>query len=123
MARWLATVLVIGAVAKFDNAAHAGGAVAGALVALTWRRGPELPASRSANLVLFAIVLVVTVARVVQQDVSNPYATMTVNERLEAAGRALDAGKCDEARAAMAAARRVAPRAPEVLKDAQIVRR
>lgn len=123
MARWLAAVLIIGALAHFDNAAHAGGAIAGALVALAWRRGPELPAGRAANVALFTIVLLATAGRVVQQDVTNPFATMTADERLAAAGRALDAGRCQEARDAMAAARRVAPHARAVLDDAQIVRR
>ena len=123
MARWLATVLLMGALARFDNAAHAGGAVAGALVALTWRPGPEAPATRTAGLALFALVTALAAVRVVAQDLANPYATLGAGERLEVASQALHAGRCAEARDAMAAARRVAPRAPEVLYEAQIVAR
>jgi rhomboid protease GluP len=41
MGRWLATIFILGALpqVKIDNAAHAGGAIAGALVASLWRRG------------------------------------------------------------------------------------
>jgi hypothetical protein len=92
-------------------------------VALTWRRGPELAASRWANVAFFAVVLALAGGRVLQQDLTNRYALMGVSERLAVAGKALEDGDCTTARDAMAAARRVAPRAPEVLHDAQIVRR
>jgi rhomboid protease GluP len=122
MARWLVTVLVIGAIAGFDNAAHAGGAFAGAMVALTWRRGPETPTARWTNLAFFALVVVACAGRVVYENATNPFATMTVNERITAAQDAMHAGDCTRARAAIAAARREAPRAEEVLDDVQIVR-
>ena len=123
MARWLVTVLVVGMLANFDNAAHAGGAAAGAMVALTWRRGPELPAGRTANVALFVIVLLASAGRLVQKNLTDPYATLTVDDRIGVAQAALKKGDCRDAWAAMNAARREAPRQKEVLEDVQIVRR
>lgn len=61
MGRWLLIVLVIGFAAGFDNAAHLGGAVAGLLFGVLWRRG-KTPTRTARAVALGASALVVAVA-------------------------------------------------------------
>jgi len=52
--------------------------------------------------------------RVVRRTLTNPFATMDVDEQLGYAARAIDAGDCRTARAAIESVKRQAPNAPEV---------
>jgi rhomboid protease GluP len=123
MARWLGTVLVLGFIAKFDNAAHAGGAIGGALIALMWRRGAEAPGPRTFSLAVGVLAILGAGVVVLLHDLTDPFATMEANARLSYAETALREGRCDEAKAGAAAAHRVAPRAPNAVDAVRTVGR
>lgn len=123
MARWLGTVVMIGFVAAFDNAAHIGGAIGGALIAVMWRRGAEAPGPRTFSLAAALLAILGAGAVVLLHDVTDPFATMEARARVAYADQALREGRCDEARAAAASARRVAPRAPDALDAVHMVSR
>src|SRR5262249_41625383 len=93
MARWLATIVVIGLVLGIDGVAHAGGAIAGGVIAFLWRRGFTYSATRRA-LVLGACGLAVlgAGARVAWFDLTQPYAAYTLADRVGFAGDALATG-------------------------------
>lgn len=110
MVRWLGLILLVGLlrairpeVAQLDNAAHIGGAAAGALVALTWRQG-AVPSARSETTILFACVAAIIGSGVVVvvRDRTDPYLFMRVEERARAAEHALYQGNCSAARALIA---------------------
>jgi membrane associated rhomboid family serine protease len=121
MVRWLALVLVFGLVTtlsggNIDNAAHVGGAVAGALIALTWRRGYVYSdVARRIILGACAVVVVAAGAAVVVRDRTDPFAIYLYDERIELAERALADERCDLAAAAVDAAARLRGRSPEVV--------
>jgi hypothetical protein len=117
MASWLITILVFGAIVKgIDNAAHAGGAIAGAVIALLWRRGIVYSQLRKTIvLALCGLVLVLSTARVVWFDLAVPFSTYTFVERLQVARRATLEGDCVNAHKALDAARRLDPDAPELV--------
>ena len=123
MGRWLAMLLVIQFVANlanvpasFDNAAHFGGAIVGGLFAAAWRKGPP-PTERAKRRALAVAALGVTAAFALTayRDHQDPFATLRVGERFRRASAALAAGSCPEALEAIAATRRLAPGAPDVL--------
>ena len=128
MAGWLATILALGlavsflinlnghASQSFDNAAHAGGALAGVSIAITWRRG-EAPSSavKTLTLALCTGLLVGTGVRVARFSLSDPFALLTAPDRLALAARWIDAGNCRDAAAAITSVKHLmAPDAPEV---------
>jgi membrane associated rhomboid family serine protease len=120
MARWLALVLVFGLVTtlsggNIDNAAHVGGAVAGALIASMWKRG-YVYSSTSRLLILAAcsIVVLASGVAVAIRDATDPFATYLFEERIEIADRALEEERCDLATAALESAARLRPRASRV---------
>ena len=117
MAGWLATILVLGfASQSFDNAAHAGGALAGVSIAITWKRGPA-PSSTTKTLILALCtgLLVGTGVRVARFSLTDPFALLTAPDRLALAARWIDAGNCRDAAAAIASVKHImAPDAPEV---------
>lgn len=124
MVTMLAVALLLGLAPgyNFDNAAHAGGAVAGALIAMLWRMAPERPRLRAIALAMSAATLLATAAAVVVKGSTDPFATLRLDERLLYAERALRARRCDEATGAVEAARRLAPRSGEVLGAVREVR-
>jgi rhomboid protease GluP len=114
MGRWLGLIMFIGFVrwfakvrygsdlAQIDNAAHIGGALAGAMIALTWERGFTY-AVRSQQAILAACVGLVLAsgAIVYVRNHTDPFLFMDVDERMKAAYGALQSGRCDNARSAM----------------------
>ena len=126
MARWLFALFALGLVVSFlmrlggasggfDNAAHAGGALAGASIAAGWRRGAAYAPSTSAWIVvLCASICLGAGIRVARITLTDPLASLGVDGRLGYAARALDDGRCRDARAAIVSLKRLAPNAPEV---------
>jgi rhomboid protease GluP len=122
MGGWLAMLLGIAFVAEiihvrasFDNAAHFGGAIVGAVFAASWRPGPYGSSARRASLGLSALVVVAAFALALWRADRDPFALMRAGDRYEAAKRVLALGDCGKARDAIAATSRLLPRAPEVL--------
>ncbi len=120
MARWLGFVVLFGVLSnasggRIDNAAHVGGALAGAVIASMWRRGQRYSASRTAAiLAACAIVLATCVAIVAFHDRTDPFATKMLDERYEFADRALRQGRCSDAYDGLLAVDRLRkPLAPE----------
>lgn len=111
MAVWLAVTIALGTVARFDNWAHGGGAIAGALVAASWRRGftYEKRTERVVVGACFALVAL-TALRVAQRDVTDRYLLLGIDERLRIAENALALGRCDVAREAATRALRLGRR-------------
>lgn len=117
MVRWLGLFALIGLIrtlkniSPIDNAAHIGGAVAGAIVAVTWQRG-FMYARRSERVILAtSIALVVASSAVVYvRNRTDPYLFMNVDERMKAAYAALQAGNCGGARTAMRRAMEMDPK-------------
>ncbi|MEO8874513.1 MAG: rhomboid family intramembrane serine protease [Polyangiaceae bacterium] len=126
--RWLGTIFFIGFavklahVANFDNAAHLGGALAGAVIALLWERGAEKPLARTVGIGLAAGVLVAALVAVVIRDQRDPFASLTMAERVQTAQRAARDGDCTKAWSAALSARRVARRDPATLHAIYLVR-
>lgn len=125
MARWLLIIVAFGVLGHslVDNAAHFGGAAGGAIVALSWRRGVRYSAGRMAVVLVLSLATVLgSATTVVVRDLGDPYLFMTEDERLEAARRALGAGRCDKARHAIARARRINPADEEIAALARTIR-
>ncbi len=128
MAGWLATILLLGLIVSylvnlnghasqsFDNAAHAGGALAGASIAITWKRGQAYgPSVTTVVVALCAGLLIGTGVRVARFSLNDPFATLTAPDRLALAARAIDSGNCRQASAAIESVKHLmAPDAPEI---------
>ncbi|MDP9033386.1 MAG: rhomboid family intramembrane serine protease [Myxococcota bacterium] len=83
---------------RIDNAAHLGGAAAGAAMASLWRRGfAYSPGAAKAVLGVCTGVLVTCILIVVIRD-QDPFATMTLQERSSYTNEALADGRCRDAR-------------------------
>lgn len=130
MAKWLASLFALGFTVTFvfhalggkggfDNSAHVGGALAGAVTAALWRRGVATPtANKVAILGFCAAVTVATALRVYVTDTNPsryPFAMMSADERLAYATQALDDGRCDRAGLAIRSLENMKIAAPEVL--------
>ncbi len=111
MARWLASILLIGyALEVADNAAHIGGALAGAGIAALWQRGRTY--TRTAEMVIVGAMALVTVAAGVQvylRDTRDPYVFQDEDARRRAAQHFMVRGQCDRARIALARAAALHP--------------
>ncbi len=114
MGRWLGTIVVFGLFLGFDNAAHIGGAVAGAIIAASWERARERPGPRFLRLLVASLALVIATARVIFVDMTNPYASLQTLDRYKLARALAAQGKCAEAKDALAAAKRLEPDAEEL---------
>ena len=126
MGRWLLVLLGMGLAVTFivrlqggaggfDNAAHAGGALGGVAVALTWRRGSVYtPAARNAILAGCIFLVAAVGARVLMIDLVDPYATYGAEARVELAEQELAKGRCEEADRALRSLDRISPQAHEV---------
>ena len=127
-ARWLGTIFFIGFavklahVANFDNAAHLGGATAGGVIALLWQRGAEKPLGRTIGIGVASGLLVATLVAVVFRDQHDPFAAMTMAERIETAQQSALHGDCNHAWDAALSARRIARRDPATLHAIYLVR-
>lgn len=110
MARWLGVVIVVGFAARFDNAAHIGGAIAGAVLAATWRRGEVYSQTKRRVLVsLCTVIVVASAAMVWHRDRTDPLRFLDARERVSFALSALKDGRCDTAREALRRASRMDP--------------
>ena len=111
-ARWLAFFVFLGLLswrlggAVVDYAAHLGGALAGLVVGLVWRREP---AHRVENVVLAgcATVVVGCIAVVSLRDRTDPFARMDLQARDTFTKEALRGGRCGEAHRGLAAVERL----------------
>ncbi len=118
MARWLGFVAVFGALSgmtggRVDNAAHLGGAIAGAAIATTWRRGLRYSARATVAIVAgCAAVLVACIAVVAAHDREDRFATMTVQDRAQLTAVALASGRCRDAYQGLLALERLRPASP-----------
>lgn len=111
MARWLFVVLVVGMAAGFDNAAHVGGAVAGIVIAATWRRGHTYGAGTRRIVVGICMAVIAGSGFVVyHRDRTDPFLFLDFNQRIDVAYGAMQAGRCDRAQIALARAIRMDPR-------------
>jgi rhomboid protease GluP len=113
-ARWLAFLTLLGWLsahlpgAHVDNAAHLGGALAGAAIALTWRRHSRYsPRATAAVVAACAAVLVGCIALVSVRDRLNAFASMDLQARDEFTIDALRAGRCRDAHEGLAAVERL----------------
>jgi rhomboid protease GluP len=103
MARWFGFLLVVGVITRMNgghaaDAAHVGGAVAGAVVAATWQRGYRY--SRRATSLIVASCASVVVGSIVAlaiRDHSDPFATMDLRDREDFTKSALADGRCGDA--------------------------
>ncbi len=123
MVRWLGANLVLGVIitqlgGNTDNAAHIGGAVAGAMAALLWKRGYVYSARAKAMiLVACALVVVASGATVALHNVVDPYAAMMTDQRVLVATKARLTGDCAAAHRVLAATQRLNPRNPKLAKE------
>ena len=124
MAKWLAATMLLGFVARFDNWAHGGGAVAGALLAASWRRGVTHDEKR-VSLVVGACVLALvgTAGAVAYRDLTDRYLFLGIDERLRVAEQALATNRCDVAVEAADRALRLGRRDPVAVDVATRIRR
>lgn len=122
MVRWLGFVVLFGVVSdlgggRIDNAAHIGGAVAGAVIASLWRAGYRYSEKATVSVLTACTgLLVACIAIVAIRDRTDPFATMIVQDRAEFTTDALDDGRCADAydglRAVERLRGRMAPDAP-----------
>ena len=118
VAGWLAFLLLFGLAknlqggyVQVDNAAHVGGAVAGVVLAASWKRGYLYPPHVARAVVASCIALVLGSGAVVYvRDRTDPFLFLDHQERLKVAMEALRAGRCDRARTAVERALRMDPR-------------
>lgn len=108
MARWLLLLLAVGLVKylrgdmlQIDNAAHVGGALAGAVAAITWQGAPYARRTQHAIVAGCAIAVAASGVIVWARDVTDPYLFLDVDGRTRAAYDALGAGNCAAARSAI----------------------
>jgi rhomboid protease GluP len=101
---------VRGDIAQIDNAAHVGGALGGAIVAMSWDKGYEY-SRRATTAITAACVALVAMSGVAVyvRDRTDPFVFMDVDQRVNAAYEALAAHRCDRARSAIARAMQMDP--------------
>jgi rhomboid protease GluP len=116
MARWLGFVVLFGVLSNLgggniDNAAHLGGAMAGAAIAALWKRGHRYSSAATAGiLAVCASVLVACIAIVAIRDRSDRFAAMDLQGRIEFTGEAVSDGRCRDAQEGLAAVERIGAR-------------
>jgi rhomboid protease GluP len=112
MAGWLGLLVAFGFVSSFsgarvDNVAHLGGALAGALVALTWRRRPLSPAFTGRVVGGCVAVLLGCIGLVALRDRTDRFAALDLRDRSEFTSESLADGRCDDAREGLLAVERL----------------
>jgi rhomboid protease GluP len=127
MVRWLAFVVIFGLITNqrgghVDNAAHIGGAIAGAAIAALWQRGYRYtPRVTKVVLTVCAAVVVGCVAIVGVRDRVDRFATMSLQERFDFTIDALASGHCRDAHDGLRAVERLrATMAPVTSLRAQV---
>lgn len=131
MAGWLAFLFVLGlaknlqgGMVQVDNAAHIGGALGGALIATSWKRGVKYSDHAQSIVLGCSIAIVLACALTVAvRDWSDPYLYMSFDDRLAAASRAARVGRCDEAERALRRAERMDPGSERIRERAVEVNR
>jgi rhomboid protease GluP len=114
MVRWLGLIIgfgvamdIVGGVAV-DNAAHVGGALSGAAIAMLWKRGAVYSKATTRGIVAScAGVVVLCFVLVGVRDRRDPFAAMLLPDRILFTKDALDEARCDEAKAGLAAIERL----------------
>jgi rhomboid protease GluP len=116
MARWMGFLLFLALLsqlrgANLSNAAHLGGAVAGAAMAAAWRPRRR-PSERAAGVLLgvCAAVLVACIGLVAVHDRADPFAVMGLQERSDFTREALAQGHCREAQEGLRSVERLRAR-------------
>ena len=113
MARWLGLVIGFGVLmnvtgGRIDNAAHVGGALAGAGIAALWKRGARYSSAATRGILAgCGAVLVACIAVVAVRDSSDPFASMALHDRIEFTSDALTAGRCPDAQSGLRAVERL----------------
>jgi hypothetical protein len=113
MARWLGFVVVFGLLMSvggghIDNAAHVGGAVAGAVIASTWRRGYRYkPAATAAILAASVGVVAAAIGALAWHDRTDRFAAMSLEDRSSFTMDAIAQGHCKDAREGLASVDRL----------------
>jgi rhomboid protease GluP len=116
MARWLGFVVLFGVFSNLggsniDNAAHVGGALAGAGIAALWKRGKHYSNAATAGILAgCGAVLVACIAIVAVRDRTDPFASMDLQERVEFTSDAVSDARCHEAEDGLAAVERLGSR-------------
>jgi rhomboid protease GluP len=111
--RWLVFILVFGLLMNLggghiDNSAHVGGAVAGAVVALGWRRGYTYGSRATAAILAVCLgILVAAIGVVAWRDRTDRFAAMTLESRTSFTMDAVAEGRCQDAREGFAAVDRL----------------
>ena len=128
MAQWLAALFAMGVIVSylvqrgtgskgggFDNAAHFAGALAGASIAIAWRRGATYDRTTTQWIVILCASVVAGAGILTARyTMHNPFALMSLDDRVAYATTAIGEGRCRDARAAVRSLERLAPKAPEV---------
>ncbi len=113
IARWLGFVVVFGVLSNvsgghIDNAAHIGGGIAGAGIALLWKRRVTYSERATTGiLIASAGVLLACIALVAVHDRTDRFASMTLQDRLEFTDDAIADGICKDAREGLSAVERL----------------
>jgi rhomboid protease GluP len=112
MAGWLGLLVGFGFVSSFsgarvDNAAHLGGALAGALVAATWRRRRLSPAYTARVVGACVVVLLGCIGVVALRDRTDRFAALDLRDRSDFTSEALADGRCEDAREGLLAVERL----------------
>jgi membrane associated rhomboid family serine protease len=116
MARWLGFVVIFGIVSNLsggniDNAAHVGGAVAGAAIAALWKRGYRYSSAATAGILgACGALLLACIATLAIRDRTDRFATMELQARVEFTADAVSDGRCGDAKEGLAAVERLRPR-------------
>jgi rhomboid protease GluP len=116
MARWLGFVVAFGVLSNFsgsriDNAAHVGGALAGAGIACLWRRDARYSKTATGAVVAACTaVLVGSIGVVAVRDRTDPFATWMLRDRADFASDAAAEGRCGDAHAGLRAVERLRAR-------------
>ena len=117
MAMWLSFFFLLGLAQnlqageiRVDNAAHVGGALGGAMIAATWRRGFTYSPKQQLAIVIASTALVALAGiTVFVRNKTDPYVFMGVEQRMRAAWNLARQGRCGEADVAMKRALRMDP--------------
>jgi rhomboid protease GluP len=113
MARWLGFVVAFGILSNFngsriDNAAHVGGALAGAGIARLWKLHAHYsPAAGSAVVSACTAILVACIALVAVRDRTDPFAAWPLQDRADFASDAAAEGRCGDAQTGLRAVERL----------------
>lgn len=116
MAKWLGFVVVFGVLTNLsggniDNAAHVGGALAGAGIAGLWKRGQRYSSAATVGiLAACGAVLAACVAIVAIRNRTDRFAVLDQQARVELTGDAVSDGRCGDAQEGLAAVERLVPR-------------